>query len=269
MDLLNLNSELIIIEVSGSDASSYLQGQLTNDIRELTTTPYQLAAHLNNKGRILATFMITAPSADTYYLITSSSVAATILPRLKMFILRSKVNLALSSHSIYLSSAALSNCHSFTLATGQFLNIGPANLNANIAQAQDLSKLLVELAIPMIYSATTEKIIPQQVNYDLIGGINFKKGCYTGQEIVARTHYLGKIKRRMVHFNTQWQPTRGQPVVSPSLDNQEVGFIIDYYPLEAGFRGRVALQSDCCDSAFLDSANTQQLQCSLIPNQAP
>ena len=73
MTILNLNNELIMLEISGADATTYLQGQLSNDIRELATKPFQFSAHLNNKGRILATFIITSPSENLYYLITSQT----------------------------------------------------------------------------------------------------------------------------------------------------------------------------------------------------
>lgn len=260
MTAINLNTELIIIQVSGADAKTYLQGQLTNDIHDLDDKSFQLSAHLNNKGRIIATFFITKAAENEYYLITHKTLTDKIVPRLKMFILRSKVECKLVNYDIFLSSEPQANTISFELVPGQFLIMDklPDNNSDNITIWH---KLLVDNALPMIYLDLSEKIIPQQVNYDLIGGVNFKKGCYTGQEIVARTHYLGKVKRRMVKFETSAKPDIGQTVVSPRLDNQEVGFIVDFYQENNFFYGLVSLQLDCINEAYLDNAPTSRLIC--------
>ena len=212
------------------DALSYLQGQLTNDIRELANTKFQLSAHLNNKGRIIASFIITLTNENSYLLITSHSMTNKILSRLKMFILRSKVTINQLNINIYFSDYHLDNCINIALRPDQFLCLSQDNLKVITSNnSTGWHKFLIEHGIPMIYQQSSEQLIPQQVNYDLIGGISFKKGCYTGQEIVARTHYLGKIKRRMCKFTTHTQPQIGQVIVSPRLDNQEVGVIVDFY----------------------------------------
>jgi folate-binding protein YgfZ len=267
MTILNLNNELIMLEISGADATTYLQGQLSNDIRELATKPFQFSAHLNNKGRILATFIITSPSENLYYLITSQTLAEKIIPRLKMFILRSKVNLVLSTKALSFSTTPQESIHSLQLAAEHFLIISAEPVNDSKIDSNAWHKILVELPFPMIYLDTQEKIIPQQVNFDLIGGINFKKGCYTGQEIVARTHYLGKIKRRMAKFTSQVAPQIGQSVVSPNLDNREVGVIIDFYHSDNLYRGLISLQNDCIDNVFLDESNHHQLHCLPLINE--
>lgn len=264
---LNLNSELSILECSGNDAATYLQGQLTNDIRELNSKPWQFSAHLNNKGRTLATFIITQHQENSYYLITSKSVIDKILPRLKMYILRSKVTLAISTKSIYLSNTQIDDGHNLQLSTDKYLNISESSQEST-TDSNAWHKFLVDNALPMIYLESIEKIIPQQINYDLIGGINFKKGCYTGQEIVARTHYLGKVKRRMAKFTINTQPQIGQGVVSPLMDNQEVGTIIDYYQDGQNYHGLVSLQNNCLDSAYLDADNQQKLTCTTLIDES-
>lgn len=253
MAVLNLNNELMLFEVSGADAASYLQGQLTNDIYELAAKPFQYAAHLNNKGRILATFIILSPAPEHYYLITPLDVADSLEPRLKMFILRSKVSFKRSSLAISLAATKLPDCLAIALSSEAYLNIGPPATASLHEDSNAWHRVLVENHIPLIYTASREKIIPQQINYDLTGSINFKKGCYTGQEIVARTHYLGKVKRRLAYFSTQAQPQIGQSVISPIVDNQEVGFIVDYYlAADNSYKGLVSVQSDCLAQAFLD-----------------
>lgn len=260
MTILNLNEELFAIEVSGEDAATYLQGQLTNDIKELSHKQFQYSAHLNNKGRILATFIITSPVFGVYYLITSKSVAEKIVPRLKMFILRSKVSLSILNKNILLSDHILDNAINLLLTPACVLSLSDIEHSA-IIDSNDFHRQFIELGYPLISLANYEKIIPQQVNFDLINGVNFKKGCYTGQEIVARTHYLGKVKRRMVHFECSSQPHVGQTVISPLLDNQEVGFIIDYYQEQNKFIGLVSLQLDCIDATYLDPNNEVKLNC--------
>ncbi len=260
MNPLNLDTELLIIEVSGPDATTYLQGQLTNDILELKHKPYQPTAHLNNKGRILATFLAIQVGENHYYLITSKTIAGTIITRLKMFVLRSKVSIAQSTQHLSLQQ----NCGelSIELSPDFFLIIN--NSVTTLAEDSNLwHKILINLGLPMIYANTQEKIIPQQINYDLIGGVNFKKGCYTGQEIVARTHYLGKVKRRLAKFSCTTQPKIGQPVVSPLLDNQEVGIILDFYQdNDQLYQGLVSAQLDCLAELFLD--NHEQILCTPI-----
>lgn len=265
MTILNLNQELAVLEVSGVEAQTYLQGQLTNDIRELAPKTFQYSAHLNHKGRILATFIITSPQENCYYLITNKAVAEKIIPRLKMFILRSKVTLSISPLNLSLSHQQVDNNLGLELSQDNYLTLSLETLSEH----QDNNawhNYLVAHNIPLIYSETMEKIIPQQINYDLLGGINFKKGCYTGQEIVARTHYLGKIKRRLVKFITDQVPQIGQSVVSPLLNNQEVGLIVDYYHDQARneYHGLLSLQNDCLNAAFLDINNQHKLNCQAI-----
>lgn len=252
MKAINLDSALIVIEITGEDAASYLQGQLTNDIGELNQAQFQLSAHLNNKGRMIASFFILKNAAGGFYLITSKTLADKIVPRLKMFILRSKVQCQLSTKNIYYQTTKPDITEFAEFTTSNFLCIGELPEDAE-EDTNSWHKALVDNGVPMIYANSSEKIIPQQVNYELIGGVNFKKGCYTGQEIVARTHYLGKVKRRMQKFTSANEPIIGQTVVSPKLDNQEVGFIVDYYRAENGYHGLVSIQTDCAGDAYLDN----------------
>lgn len=263
MKVINLDSALIALEITGEDAASYLQGQLTNDIGELSHVQFQLSAHLNSKGRIIASFFILKNAAGGFYLITSKTLADKILPRLKMFILRSKVQCQLSTKHIYYQTLKPATIEFAELATNNFLCLGDLPEDA-IEDTNSWHKVLVDNGTPMIYANSSEKIIPQQVNYELIGGVNFKKGCYTGQEIVARTHYLGKVKRRMQKFTSVNEPTIGQTVVSPKLDNQEVGFIVDYYKAENEYHGLVSIQTDCASNAYLDNNLETPILCTPI-----
>ena len=256
MERYNISNELSVISVSGIDSQKFLQGQLTNDINELDKKAFQLSAHLTNKGRMLASFIITKPSPEKYYLFTSTEIIKKIIPRLKMFVLRSKVIIEQLNSQVIFSNYKSDDEISLEVFPQYFLSIKDIEVPKD---TKIWKHSLINHGIPMIYQNTQEEFTPQQVNYDLFNGVNFKKGCYTGQEIVARTHYLGKVKRRMYRFICDSKPTIGQKVVSPLLDNQEIGVIVDVMKREHDYLGLVSIQIDCVDSAFLDLDNKIQL----------
>lgn len=259
MEIDNLNDELCVIKISGIDSPKYLQGQLTNDINELEHKNFQWSAHLNNKGRMLASFIITRKAPECYYLITAKEIIGKIIPRLKMFVLRSKVVIELLDCNIYFSNKLPIEGTILEIIPQYFIEITDKK-NENLPCDKSLWKsLLINYGLPIIYEKTQEEFTPQQVNYDLFNGVNFKKGCYTGQEIVARTHYLGKVKRRMFKFVCDFKPEIGQKVVSPNMNNQEIGVIVDYIKREHNYLGLVSIQIDCQESIFLDKENKIQL----------
>ena len=265
MSIVNLKNNLSVIKVSGDDSVKYLQGQLTNDINQLDNVVFQYSAHLNNKGRMLASFIITKIEMNCYYLITTTEIIDKILPRLKMFILRSKVSMEILGDNIYFCDEKFDDkaninqdAKHVVLDETHYLSI---TLQQNVSE-QDLDlwkQWLIHSSVPMIYLNTQEKFTPQQVNYDLIGGVNFKKGCYTGQEIVARMHYLGKVKRRMYQFATSFDVSIGQKIYSPVMNNQEVGEIVETLCIDEKCIGLVSAQSDCIEAAFLDIDNSAKL----------
>ena len=224
-----------LIEVSGEEAATFLHGQLTNEIKTLAESHACLAGYCSPKGRLLAT-MLVWKNAGAVLLQTPLELQEMLQKRLQMYIMRSKVKLAnISAHRVVLGILgtktlayitewfpvpptsfyeSVSNQHgtlirlpdSDGIARYQWLaekewaeQIWSA-LSANIPTLTEQIWALSDIhaGIPHVTLATQEKFVPQMINYELIGGVNFKKGCYPGQEIVARTHYLGKQKRRMV-----------------------------------------------------------------------
>lgn len=265
--MINLNAQLAVIKVTGPDSAKYLQGQLTNDINKLnvvtnaelsssTEKYYQISAHLNHKGRMLANFIINKTEDNTFYLITNKEIVASILPRIKMFVMRSKVEISHLETNILLSEELLNNSINIRITHKYFLVID-SNLIGNNSDVDEWQKLLLELGLTLIHPSTQEKLIPQQANLDTLDAISFTKGCYTGQEIVARTHYLGKIKRRLFRFEVPSDNNLeiGQIVVSPEMDNQEVGIIVEV----SKNLGLVSVQTDCINEVFLDINNTKKL----------
>jgi len=208
-DITQIHS-LQAIRIHGEDAASFLQGQLTTDVTQVQNT-WQLAGYCSPKGRLLAA-MYLSQNQNGFLAVLHNSIAASVSQRLRMYVLRSKVVIepvAASFH--YLSSFSGKfaeigeNNGCPVLSFGDFglrvaIQENPAgdNADAPLSQADlDWELALIQAGIPSITSLTQELFVPQMVNLDALGGINFKKGCYTGQEIVARMHYLGKLKQRM------------------------------------------------------------------------
>jgi folate-binding protein YgfZ len=217
------------IKVEGDDRVQFLQGQLTQDINLISQNKALYAGFCNPKGRVLA-FMLCYLNHESIHIQIDSSVQEFILQKLRMYILRSKVSLNLVNKTFtcigFVGSKALlakkiqppKNYLDIIQSDGimimrlgidddRYQLMGETSkindfMKLNFSEYSSMSfddwnNLNILDGIPEIYPTTQEAFIPQSLNMDLIEGINFKKGCYTGQEIVARTHYLGRVKRRM------------------------------------------------------------------------
>lgn len=215
MTLENL-TYLRLYKVNGDDASSFLQGQLSNDIQQLDNS-WQYHAYCTPKGRTLATLIAWKKDDDIYLLIDESVVEATI-KRLKMYVMRSKVVFTEVEAQI-LGAFTLEDVHQFApklkpqsppycchmddrvhalCFDGRYLiiNFASSDVETSINQDQWI-QTDIQQAQPRVTSQSSELFIPQMLNMDLANGISFKKGCYTGQEIIARMRYLGKLKQRL------------------------------------------------------------------------
>ena len=226
-----------LIEVQGEDHIEFLQGQLTQDIKLLTKKQAKFAGYCNPKGRILA-FFLAYGYHNAIHIQIDKSVEESILKRLKMYVLRSKVSIqSLSDQFTQIGFIGLEALTKINIDPPQnFLEITASHdviimrISKDTERYQLIGKKLavdafIKLALseyipmsidewnnasildgmPEIFPSTQEAFIPQSLNMDLIDGVNFKKGCYTGQEIVARTHYLGKVKRRMYRVSLESQ----------------------------------------------------------------
>ena len=226
-------TDLAVVRASGADAASFLHGQLTQDITGLPPGQASLAAYCTAKGRLLATLVILRDPAqvDELLFLVKADLAAALVKRLTMFVLRAKVKFEIEpvpmlgvSLPVQFSEAALNLLsppesaaawsvvqtdqgtwisapgadegtqrwwlvgHEDTPLSGDADNMLPAWNAADIAAG-----------LPWIETATQDVFIPQTLNLDLINGVNFTKGCYPGQEVVARSHYRGTVKRRMAY----------------------------------------------------------------------
>ncbi|MFC3339002.1 YgfZ/GcvT domain-containing protein [Paracandidimonas soli] len=210
--------DLSVISFSGADAATFLQGQLSNDIKAVTATQAHLAGYCTAKGRLLATLIVwAAQDGDGYLALVKSDIADALVKRLSMFVLRAKVvirktdavvagvledgaTVAPSFSIRHRDDAIWILAPSPEAGACRWWRIGTAGhqeAQDNASYLQAWQSLDIRAGLPWITQAVQDLFIPQTLNLDLIGGVSFTKGCYPGQEVVARSHYRGTIKRRM------------------------------------------------------------------------
>lgn len=226
-----------LIKVSGSEAKRFLQGQFTHDVNQIAPNHSQLTAWCNAKGRVIANFRLFQREG-AYYLLLPKENIETVIKRLKMYVLRADVVLETmdaTEASIGLSGAsstqALGDClhmtppvqvhdsvtaETFTVlrvaTEPRYILIGerqaiemiqPCLLQTlSLAEVVQWQLLDILAGLPQVTPVISEAFIPQMLNWQALDGISFKKGCYTGQEVVARTQYLGHLKRRLFLVKT-------------------------------------------------------------------
>ena len=253
-------SQFGILKVAGDDAANFLQNMLSSDVREVSEQRAQHSSLNSPKGRMLASFLIWRTGTD-YFLQLPRSLCAAIQKRLSMFVLRSKVKITdvsgqqvciglAGEGAIALLQQQLGSAPQDAMAVEQHGNACVIRTGTQrfqiIATPQQAPTLWQSLGaaarpagsacwdwlnirdgIPAILPATQEQFVPQMANLDLIGGISFKKGCYPGQEIVARTQYLGKLKRRMylAHVESANIPQAGAELFSADMEGQASGMV--------------------------------------------
>lgn len=200
-----------LLSVAGPDARAFLHAQLTNDIEHLPAERAVLAGWCSAKGRLLATFLVV-PAPDGFLLQLARDLAAPVAKRLSMFVLRSKVKVTDVSEAWqqfgvwdadFEQPEVRWNGQRATIRVSdrRYLQLVPAGEATEEPNADEAQWTLQEIRSgrPLITLATQDQFVPQMVNFEQLGGVDFKKGCYPGQEIVARAQYRGQVKRRMVH----------------------------------------------------------------------
>lgn len=250
------------LRVSGEDAVSFLQNLLSNDIREVSASRAQLSSFNNAKGRILAAMLIWQDGGD-YLLQLPRALCEPIRKKLVMYVLRAKVKITDAGDEII--SLGLSGVNAQEILHAQFgelaklplsaksntpgnvIRIGETRfqINTTMIHAAALWAALgqrvqpvgstcwdwlnIRSGIPVILPLTQEQFVAQMVNLELLGGVNFNKGCYPGQEIVARMQYLGKLKRRMylAHIDSRNTPQAGDELFCAYMEGQASGMIVN------------------------------------------
>jgi len=261
-----------LIRASGEEAADFLQNQFTNDLKDVSPSQSQLTAYCSPKGRMLASFRVFQFN-DDYYLELSADILEATLKRLRMFVLRSKVTL--NDVSNEWCRMGVAGDKASQLLASQFSTVpaengqsviehdcvlirlpgthpgfeihGTVNALTSIwTSLEQNSKPVGKIAwdslgtragIPVIQARTSEAFVPQMANFTAIGGVSFTKGCYPGQEVVARMRYLGKLKRRMylAHIDTDTVPEPGDELFpSGNEETQSCGKIVQAQPAPGG-----------------------------------
>jgi tRNA-modifying protein YgfZ len=261
-----------VIEATGDDAATFLHSQLTNDIQHLDAASARLAGYCSAKGRLLAS-MLAWREGEAIRLLLSNELCASVQRRLSMFVLRAKAKLvdvtsevavvglagdvrtALSSvfdalpdgvHVQVAGAAGALIRVPDAMARARYLWIGPKTEVAARLPALEDKLARVSPAIwdwldiragePRITQAVVEQFVPQMVNYDVIGGVNFRKGCYPGQEVVTRSQYRGTIKRRcaLAHIGDTENVLPGRELFHSADPGQPCGMIVNAAPAPQG-----------------------------------
>ena len=258
-----------LLEFSGADAQAFLHAQLSCDVGTLEPGQARYGSYNTPKGRMLATFLLWRAESG-FYMQLSRGLCEPVRKRLSMYILRSKVKAADVSADYGLLGVAGEQAE--PVLKGLFGQVPAAPLTlaaaggetllrldgnrfeivAAPARAEELRQALgrslapadaaawdwldIRAGIPFITAPTQEQFVPQMANLDLIGGVSFNKGCYPGQEIVARMHYLGRLKQRMYLANVPGPaaPQPGDKVFSPGFGDQASGTIVNSAPAPGG-----------------------------------
>ncbi len=206
-------ADLGVLRIGGADSARFLQGQLSNDMQRLPSGRTQLAGYHNPQGRAIAVLHLVRTAPDTVLAVLPRELAAAVVQRLTKFILRAKVKIEDLSEQwrvdglIGASASAATNAPGVLVRYGsdeqRWLHIHPAQDAERVrGERHRWRKLAIARGEPQVYAATSEEFVAQMLNLDLLGAIAFDKGCYTGQEVIARAHYRGRVKRRMQRFRT-------------------------------------------------------------------
>ena len=231
-----------LLAVTGDDATAFLHGQLTNDVESLKPGEAQWNGWCSAKGRLLATFLLVK-RPEGYWIVLPAEIAPAIAKRLGMYVLRSKVKIAdvTAQHTLLGLVGPVPGSEGVRIPLGADRNVLVAPQGAALPQApagtpDEWDRELIHAGIPVIVAATQDQFVPQMVNFELLGGVSFKKGCYPGQEIVARTQYRGILKRRMAlaHVEGAARPAPGQPAYSSAFGDQAAGMVVNAAPAPGG-----------------------------------
>lgn len=241
-----------LLSATGDDARAFLHGQLTNDVQNLAPGHARFAGWCSPKGRLLASFLVV-PHDTGLLLQVSGDLAAAVAKRLGMFILRAKAKLAdestawkqygfwgpgtaarlealgLPAPSGAMTCAANAAGTVIALSADRFLvfsNSGIPGFSSSTSEA-DWTLEEIRAGRPLITQATQDQFVPQMANLELVGGMDFKKGCYPGQEIVTRTQHRGLLKRRMYHVLADEPLQDGQSLYSDDFPDQASGTVVN------------------------------------------
>jgi tRNA-modifying protein YgfZ len=274
-----------VLAFTGPDAEAFLQGQLSNDLKALAPGAVQASSYNSPKGRMLATLYLWRHGDDAFHALVAADLAETLRKRLSMYVLRAKLNVADLSVSSALFGVggiaardtvqeafgaapapgqvlAVNDATLVGLPDGRLVVVGPATaadaLRARLAAhvalvSADVFRWMgIRAGVPSIGAATQDLFVAQTANWDLLGGVSFQKGCYPGQEIVARTQYLGRLKERLHLFHVDAAPPLPATRLYGSIfGDQACGTVVDAAPAPHGGSDLLAVvQSSALDGTL-------------------
>lgn len=281
-------SHLAIITVTGEDSAKFLQGQLTCDINSLSESQAGIAAFCNAKGRAISTLLIVKTAA-AFLLILPNGLLDKVLNKLRMYILRSAVQLSGQSGERLFGLPCPPSATDFNLPAeshiviklppplSRYLCIAgqPESTTLNqqfslsIGETEEWRYWDISSGFPWFEASQSELYIPQMLNIDKLGGVSFSKGCYTGQEIIARTHYLGKAKRSLFLAecdSLMETPDSGISILD-SETRQSVGSVLNAQTFSKNTRLLVVLQSEDAEAKNLILDDAKQTAIKIVPIQ--
>lgn len=286
-------AHLALIEAGGEEAKSFLHSQFTSDVNHLAESQAQHAGWCSAKGRMQASFVLWH-TGEKYHLVLAADLLEATLKRLKMFVLRAKVTLAAEDEQVLLGlsgqqaaealadadlpapqdmlqTGAANGCNVLRLDAGRYIVAAPAaaapglwqklTVKARPAGTPAWRWLDIQAAFPLVTLATKEEFVPQMADFEKIGGISFHKGCYPGQEIVARTQYLGKVKRHLYRLRSGVPLQAGDDLYSPENLDQTSGKVMSAAPTpDGGYAALAVVQSNFAANLRLGSREGPQLE---------
>ena len=285
-----------VIRVAGADAATFLQGQLTQDVLLASLHEARLAAFCNAKGRMQASFVVFKRSPEELLLVCSRDLLATTLKRLSMFVLRAKAQLSDATPEfslIGLMGDAVAALGADGRQTWSKTEAGPASVvvlpaGAGVLRAlwcapagtpppagpaitpQAWAWVSVRSGVAMLSQAIFEAFVPQMLNYESIGGVSFKKGCYPGQEVVARSQFRGTLKRRAYLAHSDAALSSGQEIFHSLEPDQPCGLVAAACAApDGGFDAIISIQTSAATSGSLHIGAAGGATLSLLPLPYP
>ncbi len=290
-------SEISVIEVSGNDSASFFQRLLTSDISEVTPNQSQYSAFLNPKGRVIANFLLIMRN-DRFYIVVAKELVDSLVKRLRLYVLRAKVNINVEPDLVFFGCRQLSEFSESelpksaletqtideltvvkmpgvemrfgVLADSSHTEVVDRPPDSEFWQLQDINA-----GIPWLNQHTSEDLIAQAINLDLIGGVSWTKGCYPGQEIVARLHYRGGINRRMVNArrSVESNPATGTEISCTYLPGNQtvtvVNSVIDDDSSQASMLISVPIKFIGQENLLLSDTHPLELEIERLPYAIP
>ncbi|AXS79913.1 folate-binding protein YgfZ [Dechloromonas sp. HYN0024] len=287
-------THLGLIEATGDEAKAFLHSQFTSDINHLGDGQAQHAGWCTAKGRMQASFVVWH-QGERYLLALAADLQEAAQKRLQMFVLRAKVKLVAQTDTTVMlglsgpqgrealadaglpcpdeamTAASIDTTTVIHLDAGRFMIVAPESAMAALWQKLSIKArpaglpawrwLDIQAAFPLVTLATKEEFVPQMADFEKIGGVSFHKGCYPGQEIVARTQYLGKVKRHLFRLSSTQALKAGDVLHSPDNPDQSCGMVMTAAPSPAGgYEALAVVQSNFAGNVRLGSLEGPAVQ---------